>query len=102
MSKGAVAHLLLVVLIVAGLAVFAAGATVSELQGSLARTEWAVVEMTGFPEDNVVEGHFDFTDDRFRWFDGTNHSSVMIDWDDEGFSVGCGGVAAVRDPICTR
>ncbi|MBS1265960.1 MAG: hypothetical protein MAG471_01824 [Acidimicrobiaceae bacterium] len=92
--------LLVVVLLGIGTALFGCGAP---LMFKLVATEWVVVAMDGFPEDNVVDGEFDFTPNRFRYSDGVNFSSNKIRWDFTGFSVTGGGTStaalAVPGPI---
>lgn len=67
------------------------GAKQTQLQSELVGTEWVIVEMTGFPDDNIVSGNFDFTNQRFRYFDGVNHKTSEIDWNETGFTVKGGG-----------
>lgn len=74
----------------AGTALFGYGAP---LMFRLVATEWSVVSMDGFPEDNVVDGYFDFTLNRFRYYDGVNHASTKIRWDLTGFSVAESGAS---------
>lgn len=57
----------------------------------LVGTEWVIVKMAGFPGDNIVIGNFDFTNQRFRYYDGVNHASFIIAWDESGFTVKAGG-----------
>jgi hypothetical protein len=63
----------------------------TNLRGELVGTEWRVVSMTGFPDDNVAQGTFDFTPDRFRFSDGVNWASNRIRWNGDGFAVEAGG-----------
>ncbi|MDE0700637.1 MAG: hypothetical protein F4Z58_03935 [Acidimicrobiaceae bacterium] len=73
------------------------GANQTQLQSDLVGTEWVVVEMTGFPDDNVVGGKFDFTNQRFRYFDG-NHTSTHIEWNVTGFTVNDRGDSTAMAP----
>ena len=82
--------LLVIVLLGTGTALFGCGAP---LMFRLVATEWVVVSMDGFPEDNVVDGEFDFTPNRFRYSDGVNFSSNKIRWDLTGFSITEGGTS---------
>ena len=66
-------------------------ACVDDFSSDLGGTEWVIVSMAGFPQDNIVEGSFDFTNDRIRFHDGVNFSSRLIDWPEEGFTVEGGG-----------
>ena len=71
-------------------------------QRDLAGTLWNIVEMTGFPDDNVADGTFRFSDEAFKdgfegeeeWlghYDGVNWSSSSIQWNESGFTVTGGG-----------
>ena len=79
-------------LVVVGLVSSACG-TYALRKNDLAETAWVVVSMTGFPDDNIVEGAFDFTNERFRYYDGVNHSSRLIEWTDNGFAITGGGTS---------
>lgn len=68
--------------------------TGTSLRSDLAGTEWDIVEMTGFPDDNVADGTFTFSDEqfedddeRFGHYDGVNWSSSSIKWNESGFTV---------------
>ncbi len=80
----------LVLLVVVGLFLAGCGSEKTQLQSNLVGTEWTIVEMTGFPDDNVVDGRFDFTNKRFRYENG-NHASSEITWNESGFTVTAAG-----------
>ncbi|MAG03277.1 MAG: hypothetical protein CL406_01505 [Acidimicrobiaceae bacterium] len=94
------AALLVLLVAASGSGIFGSG---GPLKRKLAGTEWVVVSMAGFPDDNVVDGAFDFTFDRFRYNDGVNFSSSGIKWDSTGFLIDGGGTStaalAVPGPI---
>lgn len=69
------------------------GSQETHLQSELVGTEWVIVEMTGFPDDNVVVGNFGFTNQRFSYYDGVNHTSSEIMWNETGFTVKAGGTS---------
>ncbi len=82
----------LVLLVIVGLVLAGCGSAKTQVQSNLVGTEWAIVEMTGFPDDNVVDGRFDFTNERFRYEHG-NHASSEITWDESGFTVTATGTS---------
>ncbi len=70
----------------------------TSLRSELAGTMWKIVEMAGFPDDNVAEGSMTFSEegledgfkDEGEWFghyDGVNWSSSTIKWNESGFTV---------------
>lgn len=87
----------LVLLVAVGLALAACGGGQTNAGSaykahSLVGTDWVIVEMTGFPDDNINTGTFGFTNDLFSFFDGINQGSVYIMWE-SGFTVVEGGTA---------
>ncbi len=82
----------LVLLVVVGLFLAGCGSEKTQVQSNLVGTEWAIVEMTGFPDNNVVDGRFDFTNERFRYEHG-NHASSEITWNESGFTVTATGTS---------
>ena len=60
-------------------------------ENDLVDTEWVVVEMTGFPNNNAADATFSFGSDRFGYYDGVNWGSHQIIWNESGFTGGTPG-----------
>ncbi len=89
----------LVILAMAMLFVAAAcGSSGSEFERELVDTRWRVVEMAGFPEDNVASGSFSFGADRFGCLDGFNDAWSKVQWNAEGFEFEKGGFSTAVLP----
>ena len=59
----------------------------AQIQYDLVGTRWVVVDMAGFPDDNVVDGRFSFGNDWFGYHDGVNDAKSEIRWNESGFTV---------------
>lgn len=64
----------------------------------IAFREWTVTSMSGFGDDNVVEGHFRFTGGDLKLDDGVNDVSLDIRWEDDGFTVVGRGTSTAAAP----
>lgn len=83
----------LVVLVVVGLVFGGCGSKQTQLQSDLVGTEWVIMEMTGFPENNFADATFTFKNDWFGYYDGVNWGSSEIMWNETGFAVTAGGIS---------
>ena len=67
-------------------------------QSNLVDTEWVIVAMAGFPEDNFTDATFTLKNDWFGYYDGVNWGGSEIMWKDSGFTVIAAGTMTNMGP----